>query len=470
MAAIGAVHAGDCRLLHRLNSAYMILLSKKEDAICVGDYRPISLVHSFAKLVTKILANRLAPKLQLLVSNNQSAFIRVRCIHDNFALVQHMVRYLHARKIPVLMLKIDITKAFDSVSWAFLLEILEHLGFGPRWRNLVSNLLRTSTTRVMLNGQPGGLIQHRRGLRQGDPLSPMLFILVMDVLTALIAKAEQQGLLKPLMQRSVGHRVSIYEDDVVLFTSPDDRDIDLIVAILDKFGEATGLRANLAKSSMIPIRCSELQVQEISQTASYVITLFPSRYLGLPLSIRKLTRADLQHLIDKIADKLPGWKAALLDKAGRLILVRAVLTAIPIYTLIAMDLPKWVIKALEKIIRAFLWRGRKEARQGHCPVAWDRVARPLHLGELGIHNLKMISWALRMHWLWLQKTQPDKPWAKFSITVPNNIKAMFHISVVTEVGDGNTTLFWQDKWIMGHSVVELAPSLMQHVKKQALRK
>lgn len=94
----------------------MVLIPKKEDAIRVGDYRPISLVHSFAKLITKIMANRLAPKLQSLVANNQSAFIRGRCIHDNFILVQHMVRYLHGRRVPSLLLKLDITKTFDTVS------------------------------------------------------------------------------------------------------------------------------------------------------------------------------------------------------------------------------------------------------------------------------------------------------------------------------------------------------------------
>lgn len=160
MADIGALHAGDSRMLHRLNSAYIVLILKKEDAIQVGDYRPISLVHSFAKLVTKILANWLAPKLNSMVANNQSAFVTGRCIHDNFILVQQMAKYLHARKIPTVLLKLDITKAFDTISWP-LLEIMRHLGFGARWRNLLSNLLLSSSTQILLNGQAGCSIRHR---------------------------------------------------------------------------------------------------------------------------------------------------------------------------------------------------------------------------------------------------------------------------------------------------------------------
>ena len=171
-----------------LNSAYLILFPKKVEALEAKDFRPISLVHSFAKLVTKIMANQLAPLLDRLVATNQSAFTRGRCIHDNFMLVQQTIKVLHHRKIASLFLKLDISKAFDSVAWAFLLEILEHLGFGAVWRTLTSNLLKSASTEVLLNGEPGEIVSHQRGLCQGDPLSPMLFILVMDVLNSLFLK------------------------------------------------------------------------------------------------------------------------------------------------------------------------------------------------------------------------------------------------------------------------------------------
>jgi hypothetical protein len=197
MAALNSLYHGNAFKLDLLNSAYLILLPKREDASSAGDFRPISLIHSFAKLVTKILANRLGPYLQDLVAANQSAFIRGRSIHDNFMLVQQSIKFLHKR-ISSLLLKLDISKAFDSVSWAFLMEILTHLGFGPVWRNLISNLLFTSSTQVLLNGSPSNHIFHRRGLRQGYPLSPMLFVLVMDVLCSLFRVAENRGLLQSL--------------------------------------------------------------------------------------------------------------------------------------------------------------------------------------------------------------------------------------------------------------------------------
>ena len=165
MDALAAIYGGHIFKFQLLNSAFITLIPKHEDASSIKDYRPISLIHGFAKLVTKILANRLGPLLPKLVSNNQSAFVRGRNIHDNFLLVQQLARTLHRSKMPHILLKMDISKAFDTVSWPFLLEVLQHLGFGRRWCNLLCLLLSTSTTQVLVNGSPGRLIQHHRGLR-----------------------------------------------------------------------------------------------------------------------------------------------------------------------------------------------------------------------------------------------------------------------------------------------------------------
>jgi hypothetical protein len=113
-------------------------------------------------------------------------------------LVQQTAQFLQQQKQPHILLKLDISKAFDSVAWLFMLEVMHHLGFGPIWRDIISGLLCSSTTQVLLNGIPGTRIFHRRGLRQGDPLPPMLFILVMDVLGHMVSKAAEEGMFQPL--------------------------------------------------------------------------------------------------------------------------------------------------------------------------------------------------------------------------------------------------------------------------------
>jgi hypothetical protein len=147
-------------------------------------------------------------------------------------LVQHTTRFLHQQRQPRILFKLDISKAFDSDSWAFLIEVMRKLGFGTIWCDMISGVIATSSTQIMLNGVPGDFIVHQRGLRQGDPLSPMLFILVMDILSQLVQKSSEDGHLQPLSSRQLRHRISLYADDVVLFLKPDAADINLVLDML----------------------------------------------------------------------------------------------------------------------------------------------------------------------------------------------------------------------------------------------
>lgn len=141
--------------LQKLNQALITLLPKKADASSFFDYRPISLIHIFAKLFAKVLSLRLALKMASLVSTNQSTFIARRGVHDNFLLVQQTARLLHNLKAPRVLLKLDIACAFDTVSWPFLLETLSHLGSGRRWCAWVCMLLSAASTRVLVNALQG---------------------------------------------------------------------------------------------------------------------------------------------------------------------------------------------------------------------------------------------------------------------------------------------------------------------------
>jgi hypothetical protein len=257
------------------------------------DFRPISLVHSFTKLVTKILANRLASHMDQLVAKNQSDVIKGRFIQDNFMMVQQTTRLLHAQKQPRILLKLDISKAFHSVSWAFLLEILEHMNFGRVWRDMIAVLLTTSSTQILLNEVLGDFMNHQRGLRQGDPLSPMLFIIVMDALNLLILKAAEAGLLQPLSSRSIQHRVSLYADDVILFLRPSESDIALTLRILHLFKNVAGLKTNIQKSSVVPIQCGDDDIASMHILLPCRMENFPINYLGIPLSIYKLKKVQL---------------------------------------------------------------------------------------------------------------------------------------------------------------------------------
>ena len=140
--------------LHVINRATVTLLPKKPGAVDIRDFRPVSMNHGAIKIFDKILAMRLADDLPHLIRNHQSAFVRGRTLHDNFMLVQGTARRLHALRAPTVLLKLDISKAFDTVKWSFLLEVLHRMGFGAKWMSCIVGLLSTSTMRNMVNGVP----------------------------------------------------------------------------------------------------------------------------------------------------------------------------------------------------------------------------------------------------------------------------------------------------------------------------
>jgi hypothetical protein len=240
------------------------------------------------------------------------------------------------------MIKLDIARAFDSVAWPFILDVLAYLGFGRAWRDWLSALLSTSSTRVLMNGTPGDRICHACGLRQGDPLSPMIFVLVMEVLNGLFCKADSWSLFQILGVREVSFRTSLYADDMIIFILSCMEDIQLTRGILDVFHKASGLACNVSKSQMVPIRCNEEQIIMSVQAFPCQLTSFPIKYLGIPLSVSKLPRTSLQPLLDRVADKLPAWRGRLMHRSGRLTLIKITLSAVPIYTSISLGLSQWL--------------------------------------------------------------------------------------------------------------------------------
>jgi hypothetical protein len=174
---------------------------------------------------------------------------------------------------------------------------------------------------------------------------------------------------------------------VVLFVQPYPAELALVNDILRVFGEASGLVTNFSKCSFTPITCGDQEIQSVQHIFPCNLVQFPCKYLGMPLSVKKLPKSSFYSLIEAIVDRLPGWKASLIHPAGRATLVKAVLSSILIYHQIVLHCPKWVIRAIEKIMRGFLWKGRKDIKGG---TVWWGGSVCVRLGSLG--DLVFIIW------------------------------------------------------------------------------
>jgi hypothetical protein len=305
-------------------------------------------MHSIFKLVAKILVNVLSPHLDRLISHSQSAFIKDRYIQDNFQYVQGVVNHFHQSKIPMILLKLDITKAFDNVSWEYLLETMEHVGFGPRWRHMMALIWASSTSGILLNVELSKPLKHARGLRQGGPLLPMLFILAMDPRQKLLDMATQEGLLNSIRTYPIKMRTSLYADDAMLFLRPIAPDVSNLQQLLTQFGMATGLCTNIQKSKIYQFG-EGVNIIEVLGNFQVRHGHFPCKYLGLSLRNGKIKREDERLLIDKVTGKLPRWKGKLLNKTCRLIHINYVLSIAVLYHMMVFPLSKWAIKKINKI-------------------------------------------------------------------------------------------------------------------------
>ncbi|KAM0911464.1 hypothetical protein ACQ4PT_013479 [Festuca glaucescens] len=410
LAGLMKLGVGDGRGFARLNRALITLIPKKPEALEIKDFRPISLVHSFAKLFSKIIANRLRPRLGELVSMNQSAFIKHRSLHDNFVLVRQVARKINMRRQTGVLLKLDIARAFDSISWSFLFEVLRRMGFGDRFLKWVALLLYTANTRVMVNGVPGDRIYHERGLRQGDPTSPMLFVAAMEILSVMVIKVVHAGLFESLASISPIQRISVYADDVVLFLKPEMRELLAVRDILSLFGEASGLHVNFGKTTTTLIRGTLEEEQRTARVLGCELAAFPIRYLGLQLALRPLTKAEWQPLLDRVITCVPAWQRGLVRREGRLVLLNSVVAARAVHQMVVTEAPLWLLEEINKWMRAFFWAGKSEVRGGQCLVAWRSICKPKEFGGLGVKDLRLQGLALRVRWHWLRRTDQERPW------------------------------------------------------------
>jgi mannosylglycoprotein endo-beta-mannosidase len=375
--------------------------------------------------------------------------------------VRNTARQLHRSKTPSLLIKLDIAKAFDTVRWDYMLDLMQRISFPQRWRALLTTLFSTTSSRVFLNGVPGGNILHGRGLRQGDPLSPLLFDIAIDPLQKVLEKATESGLLYAMPGGLRGPRVSLYADDAAIFLSPTEHDISSLASILQSFGEVSGLVTNVAKSSIAPIQCANIDLEAVLANFPAATVSFPIKYLGLPLSHGRLRHVDLQPYIDKAVARLNPWKGKFLNRAGCTALVKSVLSSMPIFLLTALKADKGILKAFAKISRGMLWACKEAVSGRKCKVNWQKVCRPKELGGLGILDLEKFSRALRLRWLWYEWRAPEKPWV--GSETPNDASDidLFNAATRVTIGNGSKASFWSSSWLHGAPPKDLAPLIFK---------
>jgi hypothetical protein len=241
--------------LYRLNFAMITLIPKENEARSMKKFRPISLLNCSFKIFTKVLTNRLARIINRLISYHQSAFIRGRYILESIVTAHEIIHEVHRKKEQGLVFKIDYEKAYDKVKLDFLFKVLQLRGFSPIFIRMIKHVTLGGSVGVKVNDEESDFFLTGEGLRQGDPIAPLLFNCVVDVFSRMLVKGTNCGLIRGLCPNFIlGGVVSLqYADDTLLFLENDPQVALNLKWILSCFEQISGMRINFHKSELIPI-------------------------------------------------------------------------------------------------------------------------------------------------------------------------------------------------------------------------
>uniref|UniRef100_A0A803P795 Reverse transcriptase domain-containing protein n=1 Tax=Cannabis sativa TaxID=3483 RepID=A0A803P795_CANSA len=415
--------------------ANVVLIPKKKLPESMVDLRPIALCNVLYKIITKVMANRMKPYMDHIVSESQSAFIPGRLITDNILVSFEVLHYLKRKrkgKDGYMALKLDLSKAYDRIEWSFLDSVLRKIGFSDTWISLVMKCVSSARYNVIRGGRTMGPITPSRGIRQGDPLSPYIFILCAEGLSALIKRYEDMSLIHGCKVANGAPKVShmLFADDNYLYCKATLQEANQIRELLHQFECASGQKVNLGKSSIFYSTNTVNHVREdINSLLQMPQADERSMYLGLPSTMGRNKSAVLGFLKDRVRKKLQGWDSKVLS----------------------------CCKDIESTMARFWWKISSKENKGIPWMSWDRMCNSKNNRGLGFRNLHDFNLVL----LGKQGNNPSFVWRSVW-----EAQSLVRAGVRWSVGNGSSINVLNEPWLPDHQqpLVIYSHLALQHAK------
>ncbi|GKB15937.1 putative RNA-directed DNA polymerase [Tanacetum coccineum] len=452
------------------NSSFITLVPKVDDPLVVSDFRPISLIGSQYKIIAKILANRLSRVVSSVVGDVQMAYIKGRQIIDGPLMVDEIIAWAKKYKKRVMFLKVDFEKAFDSLNWSFLFCVLEQMGFSSKWRTWIHSCLDSVFASVLVNGSPTKEFKIQRGLRQGDPLSPFLFILAIEALNVALLEATNKNIFCGIKVGKDKIHISHlqFADDALIMGEWSRDNAKNLSRILTCFHLAFGLKVNFNKSKLFGVGISTVDLHSLASFIGCLASQLPFTYLGLSISANMSRCFNWNPLIERFHKRLSKWKSKTLSIGGRLTLTKSILGSLGVYYFSTFKAPKK-----------------------------KKVICPRDQGGLGIDGLGTCNQAMLVKWWWRFHTENQAIWRKVICSIHGPLGGLddnsslrpnsgpwYHIAKIKDdllkvninldnifkikLGNGQSTSFWNDIWIGDTPLVASFPRLY-HVTRHSIQ-
>ena len=464
------------RLLKSVNFTNIVLIPKIKALVNMSHFRPISLCNVLYKIISKVLVNRMKNILPAVISDCQSAFVPGRMISDNIIISFEMLHYLKNKrggKVGQMVAKLDMSKTYDRVEWDYLRAIFLKLGFHKRWVSLIMMCVSSVTYSVMVNGEQKGFIKPGRELCQGDPLSPYLFLICAEGLSALLRKAERDNLIHGISICRGGPRVShlFFADNSIIFCNATTLKCQALLHLLSIYESASGQKVNGSKTAIF---FSHNTTQASRDIILYLFgtttTTQFEKYLGLPPVIGRAKKRVFNDLKDSVGRRLQGWKEKLLSQAGKEILIKAVIQAMPTYVISCFKLPLGLCSEISSMAMKFWWGQRGMERKVHW-LSKKKLTQAKNRGGMGFRELSLFNSAIlaKQGWRLVQspnslvsrvlkaKYYPNQSFLEASIKGNPSLiwrsicgaKQVLIDGLIWRVGTGENIKIWKDSWLIG---------------------
>jgi hypothetical protein len=363
-----------------VNDTVIVLIPKNQNAKSLRDFRPISLCNVIYKVVSKCMVNRLRPLLDDIISPTQTAFIPGRLITDNAVIAFeciHAIQKNKDNKGRYCAYKLDIAKAYDRVDWNYLEGTLRKLGFTEIWIKWVMSCVKSVNYTVRLNGNLLQKFSPTRGLRQGDPLSPYLFLFVGEGLSRLLQREIESNQIQEIKicRQSPGISHLLFADDCLLFFKADPVQAAQVKDVLCNYEKATCQLLSPGKCSMLlGNMCNQDMGQQIMAIPEVQNASFEEKYLGLPVPDGRMKDGRFQPIKERYKKKMSYWSEKYLAGAAKEAFIKSVIQAIATYTMSVFKFSSGLCEDLMQMIRNFWWDDDVERRHIHW-TSWENLTK-----------------------------------------------------------------------------------------------
>ncbi|KAL4278019.1 hypothetical protein GQ457_03G016740 [Hibiscus cannabinus] len=345
------------------------------------------------------------------ILNTQATFVQGRAITDNILVAHELVHTLHtsvSRSSQGAVFKLDMEKAFDRVEWPFLKVVMLRLRFTLSWVDLIMRCVSSVSSRVRVRGALSEAFRPQRGLRQGDPLSPFLFLFCTEGLSATLTAAQHEGRLPGVRASKHGPPVNhlLFADDNLVFLHNNMSEVHYLKDILSTYSTVSSQKVNFSKSTAyFSLRTPSAHLIAVHEAPGVQEVDDPGVYLGVPLLIGKNKYAAFGRYRDKVDTRVSKWSNLLLSFSGREVLIKSIAQALPQYVMSCYLLPSSLVEEMSRSIRRFWWSGKGSAR-GWPLVAWDDICLPKTAGRIGFKDLHLFNIALLGKQIWRLLSTP----------------------------------------------------------------